>query len=338
MATNRKQRRTKHEEAKVKSHKITNIGLAITSAIAVAGAPAAIHNAEVLKTEGSAILSNPMDSIDELAKRNPFWGNVALRVLCNTIGYSAVNTILWDYRKRNQVPAITSTIDWFNDTMAEKQAKASSDENFEEQGHSKLAFVDGQKMIGPYKYLFMLVTQSDDSNMQLPSPAALYDRMRQRDKERGEVLAAYDTFEMERFKESPNYQYMVARQERNKRANDVRAIKKAQDEIDHIHSELASVKYEVFDDNVWSLIPLHMQFRIVRSVYNQVTAAIVNEMEKPADERVHIDVLNELGESILLELEAANRDTEVKLAFEKNVLKVENHGLITRTSSTPVNV
>jgi hypothetical protein len=63
-----------------------------------------------------------MDIIDELAKANPFWGGVALRVLCNTIGYSAVNTILWDYRKRNQVPTITSTIDWFNDEMAEKQA------------------------------------------------------------------------------------------------------------------------------------------------------------------------------------------------------------------------
>jgi hypothetical protein len=77
------------------------------------------------------------------------------------------------------------------------------------------------------------------------------------------------------------------------------------------------VKYEVFDENVWERIPLHMQFRIMRSVYNQVIAATANEMEKPADERVHIDALNDLGESVLLELEAADRTAEVKLAFEK---------------------
>jgi hypothetical protein len=70
--------------------------------------------------------------------------------------------------------------------------------------------------------------------MQLPSPAALYERMRQRDKER-EVLAVYDTFEMERFKNSPNYEYIAARHEKNKTMNDARAVRKAQDEIDHIH-------------------------------------------------------------------------------------------------------
>jgi hypothetical protein len=94
-------------------------------------------------------------------------------------------------------------------------------------------------MIGPYKYLFMLVTQSDDSNMQLPSPAALYERMRQRDQERDEVNAVYETFEMERFKNSPNYEYIKARQEKNKTKSDIRAVRKAQSEIDHIHSELA---------------------------------------------------------------------------------------------------
>jgi hypothetical protein len=51
-----------------------------------------------------------------------------------------------------------------------------------------------------------------------------------------------------------------------------------------------------------------MQYRIMRSVYNQVIAATANEMEKPAEERVHIDALNTLGENVLLELEAANRD------------------------------
>lgn len=321
-------RRTRREEAK--NHEIKNVGLAVSAVFNEGNTPKALVNAEVIIQEASAKLSNPMDTIDELAKANPFWGGVALRVLTNTIGYSAVNAVLWEYRKRNQVPTITSTIDWFNDEMAEKQAKEENDENFEEQGHSKLKFVDGHKMIGPYKYLFMLVAQSDDSNMQLPSPAALYERMRQRDQERDEVNAAYETFEMERFKNSPNYEYIKARQEKNKTKSDIRAVRKAQSEIDHIHSELREVKYEVFDENVWASIPLHMQYRIMRSVYNQVIAAIANEMEKPAEERVHIDTLNDLGDSVLLELEAANRDPEVKLAFEKEVLK-DTHALLKRT-------
>lgn len=312
-----------------RQHAISNVGLAITTALAVAGAPPALHNPEVLKSESSPILSNPMDIIDTLTKCNPFWGGVALRVLCNTIGYSAVNTVLWDFRKRNQAPKITSTIDWFNDTMAEKKAKEDSDQNFEDQGHDKLKYVDGNQMIGPYKYLFMLVAQSDDSTMQLPSPAALYDKMRQKDAERDAIKAAYDTFEMEHYANSPNAEYVKARVEKNKKADDERTIRKAKQEIDHIHTELSLVKYEVFDDNVWDRLPLHTQFRIMRSVYNQVCAAITQEMMKASDERIHLEALNDLGEQVLLELEAADRTPEVRLAFEKQVLK-DTHALIKR--------
>jgi hypothetical protein len=101
--------------AKKRSHNITNIALAVSTALAVAGAPPALHNAEVL-TFGKLGDTEQSDGHHRRTRQgNPFWGNVALRVLCSTIGYSAVNTILWDYRKRNQVPEITSTIDWFND-------------------------------------------------------------------------------------------------------------------------------------------------------------------------------------------------------------------------------
>lgn len=305
----------------------------LATALAVAGVTTAsvgnaLHNAEVMARPSNTILSNPMEYIDELSRYNPFWGNVALRVLCSAIGWYAVNSTLWNYRKRNMQPQYTSSIDWLNDSISEIKAKEASQENFEEQGHSALQFVDGTKFIGAYKYLFGLVTSSTDAgNFELPSPPVLYDRMRQKDKDRSEVLAAYETFDMERFKNSPNFKYAKERLERNKVANDVRAQKKAQAEIDHIHEELRAEPMQMFDDGVWMQLPLWAQFKLIRSIHKQVIAAIANEMEKPADERTHLDALNTLGETVLLELEAADRTPEVRLAFEKNVLKIENHAL-----------
>ncbi len=285
---------------------------------------------EFVKNKSNTVLSNPMSYIDDLSKYNPFWGSVALRVLCSTIGYNVVNTILWDYRKRNKAPEYKSGIDWLNDSIADIQAKEESEKSLESKGLETLHFLDGNTMIGAYKYLFMLVTGSgeDAGNMELPSPAVLFERMREKDKDRSLVLAEYETFQMERFKDSPNFEYVKARLERNKKANDTRAVRKAQDEIDHIHAELASVKHEVFDDGVWARIPLHMQFRIIKSVHNQVNSAIANEMEKPADERTYLEDLNALGEVLLLELQAADREAEVKLAFKRGILKPETHALI----------
>jgi hypothetical protein len=326
---NKGTRSTQKEEVRNTKLAEALVASGITSTVKIGNA---IHNAEVISRDGTSILSNPMEYIDELSRYNPFWGNVALRVLCSAIGWYAVNSTLWDYRKRNQQPQYTSSIDWLNDSIATIKEKEQSQENFEQQGHSSLQFVDGHKFIGAYKYLFMLVTSSQDAgNFELPSPAVLYDRMRQKDKDRSEVLAAYDTFEMERFKDSPNYKYAKERLERNKIANDARAQKKAQAEIDHIHAELASVQMEKFDDAVWMQLPLWAQFKLIRSIHKQVIAAIANEMEKPVDERMHLDALNELGETVLLELEAADRTPEVRLAFDKGVLKIENHALITRT-------
>jgi hypothetical protein len=305
---------------------IENIGVSTT---VIDGA---VHSAEVLACEsGTPLLSNPMDYIDELSRRSPFWGNVALRVLTNAIGWYAVNTILWDFRKRNMKPKFESGIDWLNDSIAEVKAKEASEANFEEQGHSKLQFVDGNKLVGAYKYLFMQVTASgDNGTFELPSPAALYEKMRQRGDARGDTLAAYDTFQMERLRNSPNFAYIEADLKRKQGQQDARAVRKAQDEIDHIHAELASVRHEVFTDDVWSRLPLWAQFKLTRSIHKQVISAINNEQEKPADERIHQDALNDLGEVVLLELENANRMPEVRLAFEEKVLDGERHSLIAR--------
>lgn len=307
--------------------------LAVAGVVQNVGLPVVVNNgvqhaADVFKSNTDTVFSNPMEYIDELNKHAPFWGNVALRVLCSAIGWYAVNTILWDFRKRNQAPKFNSGIDWLNDSIAEIKEKEQNVQAREDQGHSTLEFVDGNKFIGAYKYLFMLVTSSGETGtFEVPSPAVLYERMRQKGADRENVLASYETFEMERFKNSPNFKYMKDRLERNKAASDVREQRKAQQEIDHIHEELRAIKYEVFDDGVWARLPLWAQFKLMRSVHKQIIAAIANEMEKPADERVHLHDLNNLGETVLLELEAANRDAEVKLAFEKGVLKIENHAL-----------
>lgn len=321
--------RTKRAATKPKS-----VGTGLQSLAVVIKKSEEQEQENVATSNVAPLMSNPMTYIDDLSKLSPFWGGVALRVLTSAIGYYAVNSILWAHRKRNQEPKVTSGIDWLNDSMAEIKEKEANEKNTVEQGHSVLHFVDGIQFIGAYKYLFMQVTASGDEtgNFPLPTPAELYNRMTIRQQERADVLAAYDTFQMEQYKNSPNFAYIEARMKADKERNDVRAVKKAQQELDHIHEELRSITMEVFDDNVWMRLPMWAQFKLLRSLHKQTIAAIASENEKPADERIQLHDLDTLGKTVLLELEAADRHPEVRLAFEKNVLKLENHGLLRKAA------
>lgn len=317
-------RHQKQTRKSTKIHDIKNLDIAIATVFPKDG----VHNAEVLTQADSMILSNPMEYIDELTKLNPFWGTVALRVMTSAFGWYAVSAILWEYRKRNQAPKVTSSIDWLNDTINEIKEKQEAQTNFEEQGHNTLPFVQGLKLVGAYKYLYMLTANADDiRSMDMPTPAVLFERMRSNERDRSEVLAAYEAFDTERFKDSPNFAHVKERLERNKKTQDERAVKKAQDELDHIHFELASTPHEILTDAVWMQVPLWAQFRLIRSIYKQVISAIANELEKPADERLALEDLHKLGNTIHAELSAADRNPEVRLAFEKKILDHERHGL-----------
>lgn len=335
MATNRKGRRSKAEETKLAKaleeafeQKLNEESLPIQgTAIIIEGAQ---HNAAVAGVALGATVSNPMEYIDELAKANPFWANVALRVLASSVGYYAVNSILWEFRKRNQKPEIESTINWYNDEIAQRDAQETDEQQMQIAGHSQLAFVRGEKFLGAYKYLMGLVMGDPNTpaNMELPTPAVLYDRMRQKDKDRDAVLAEYEKFENVDKNKSPNMPYLKARMSTNSTLKDIRQTRKAQAELDHIHLTLHDTPREVFTDEVWAQFPLWAQFRLARSVYNQVIAALANEDEKPSDERMHRTEINAIGEVLMLELQMADRTPEVKLAFERKVLK-EQHALLT---------
>lgn len=300
---------------------VQNIGIPTT----VQGGATYAFN-EFIKDKSVSILTNPMQYIDELVKYDPYWGDIALRNLCKAIGYSAVNTVLWDYRKRNKAPEVTSTIDWLNDSVAEAKAKEDSKTSLKDKGLETLEYLDGNTVIGPYKWLFDQIPKDNGSKMELPTPPVLFASMRTKDKE--PVLSEYDSFEMEHLKASANFEYIKAKIEDDKKKAEVRVGLKAQDELNHIHRVLASVRSEKFDDDVWARIPLYVQFRLAKYVHNQVNSAITATMKEPADERLYLRELNAMAETILLELQAADREPEVKLAFKRGALKVESHGLI----------
>lgn len=288
----------------------------------------AMHNLDVVNAQTPVVISNPMTYIDEITKHNPFWGDVALRTFTQAIGFEAVRAILWAFRKRNQEPTVTSDIDAFNGMLADIKKKEFDDEVTEMQGNRKVPFVEGIKFVGVYKWLFMQCAQAQSEvGFELPSPAVLFGRLMERDADRAVVQEAYETFQMERFKGSAVSKDVLARMERNKKANDARTQRKSKLEIDHIHSEIRDTTMVAFDDHAWSALPLWAQYRYMLSVYKQAVAAIAAELEKPADERDHFEALDDLAKTIRLELEAARRDEQVKLAFDKGVLKIENHEL-----------
>lgn len=303
-----------------KVHNIKGLGIAV---IEVVGG--ALYNPEVAATRPS-LLSNPHETIDELNKLSPFWGDIATRVVCTTLGWYVVSALVWELRKANAAPKVTSHIDWLNDSLNMAKELAENEKNIEEQGLEKLAFVDGTQFIGAYKYLYLQIDKEANNNMELPTPAVLYARMQQmRDDQ--QTLAAYETFENERYKNSPTFKYIQERSELRRKQMEERNANRAQKEIDYVHEQLSAEPAIVLDDGTWNKLPLWARFKIMRSLYNQIMSAVVAEDEKPADERIHKEALVKMGEDLLLELQAADREPEVRLAFKQEVLKSQ-HALL----------
>jgi len=322
MATKQKQRKLVKAEA---THQISNLGVPKTTVL-----EDALHNAQVVSNPMKATISNPLAYIDELTKSNPFWGSVALRVLTNKIGYYSVANIVWDMRKQNATPKYESTIDFMNDMISEADAITQTIANTKEVGHDALPFVDGSQFHGAYKYLLGLV-RADQTNttFERPEPNVIYGRMLKRDEEqeRAKALAEYDKFESADIAKSPTTPYLKAKIMGTTASEEERKVRKAQIELDHVHHVLRTAQREEFSDDVWNRLPLYAQFQIARSVYNQSISALAQEDKKPSDERFNRKALNTLCEEILLELTMANKDSEVRLAFEKEVLKTQ-HALI----------
>lgn len=313
-------RTTKQQQEKI--HGIENLGVAVTTRI-----EGALHNAAIIGSDSKMILSNPMETIDDLKKMSPFWANVALRVLTTTIGWYAVNSVLWAYRKRNQEPKVNSSIDWLNDSIAQMKEKENNEAVREEQGFNNLPFVAGESLIGVYKYLFVEVSHEQTiASMEMPTPAVLYSRM-QRERDGDAIMAEYEKFENERIKNAASFKYLEAAIRERNGQQSVRLQNKMQSELDHIHRELQAVQMQPLTNDVWITLPLWAQFKIVRSLHKQVIKAVLAEDDKKPEERIHkLDII-EIGNTVLLELEAADREPMVREAFDKGVLK-EQHALL----------
>lgn len=305
-------------------------GLAATGVKHAGVVDGALHNIDVVveNSNKTAIISNPLSYIDELEKLSPFWADVALRTFTSNIGYYAVGSIMWTFRKRNQAPAVTSTIDAFNGMLADKAQDEFNEEVQDMQGIKTVPFIEGEKLVAAYKHLFIECSRKQiNPNFDLPSPAAMYARNQKPDQDRSEIGDAYDSFELERLKDSPTFKHIKAKMEQSKLRDDQRAKNKAQIEIDHIHREIRDTNPEPMNNEVWGTIPLWAQYKFTLSIYRQCISAIDAETKLPSEERLHIFELSKLAETVLLELQAARNDAQVKLAFEKGNLKAENHDI-----------
>lgn len=302
-------------------------GLATTGVKNAAVIDGALHNVDVVveQSKNTPIVSNPMQYIEELSKMSAFWGDVALRTFTSNIGYYAVGSIMWAFRKRNQMPEVTSNIDAFNGMLADADKKEFDEVVTEMQGNKTLPFIKGEKLIAAYKFLFIECSRNQiNPNFDLPNPAAMYARNQKPEADRTETEQAYDSFELERLKNSPTFAHIKAKMEQSKNRDDLRARKKAQTELDHIHTVIRDTEYEPFTDDVWNTIPVWAQYKFALSVYRQCISAVDAEAKLPSEERLHLFDLAKLAETLLLELQMARAHEQVKLAFEKGNLK-ENH-------------
>lgn len=286
----------------------------------------AMHNANVLAhISQPSILANPISTIDRLRRYSTFHGARAHSSLCYTLGLFAINALSWQHVE-NTRPAMvkpTTAIDIFNDGYAKADIDRESAQNIEEQGLAALPRTDGLLLVGAYKQMLAEICEYNADEAKRLMPDVIFARM-QSSRDDVATTGAYDDFTSTHANMNAVKELLQAEIKRQQARRTETIEKNAVAKLDHVLGSLQKAPRDQFDDKVWECIPLHKQYSIVRMVMTETLAAAAAEMRKPVDERVNEFDLIDMASELKLELDAADRDPEVKLAFEVGKLQPLN--------------
>lgn len=284
------------------------------------------------------ILSNPSGYLNTLANLSPGAEYFASNSILASLGYVVINQFLWAYRKEHakDKPA-QKTIDDFNDEYADMFAKDVDKAMTRDNGLSKLPEFDAIPLAPVYMWMFYMQRGNAAYSTKYPPrmPYEVLHEMQTQDRS-AEIQDELRKLDNARIAASPARFALMAEKNKAAKVLEEFVLKQHRAEMDHIVKSLACLVPDELTDGHWASIPLFVQYKLLFFVYKQAvkTVAKMTEAYKRDDNKFNEAI--ELVDTIHLELEAAARTPEVKLAFESGRLDERHDICVKADTSEPV--
>jgi hypothetical protein len=301
---------------------------AIENAMNLAASINAINKLPTPISEASytpSLISNPMTILDKLhalAPRNEFF---AANAIFTSLGYSIVNHLLWNQRKSQAKASIpVPTIDGLNDGYGREEETRATEDAMHDHGLEALpSLTITSEIIGAYKTMWARQKRSPfATDFPVREPHEILHEL-QTNKRAADVDTVYREV-IERLANPGVARALKAATETTRARLEPLEKNKHEVEQNFVLGEIQATRRCELTDDIWDTIPLWVQYKLVKSVHNQIIKAAAFASVK-ADSEVEFDLI-ELANDVQLELEAAARSPEVKLAFALERL-VDKHVL-----------
>jgi hypothetical protein len=289
----------------------------------------------VLKASFTPLLSNAADHLHELNKIAPRSAFFARASILGTLGYAVCNQLIWaNRRSRAAINEAAPDIDIFNDECANKSVVVAGKRNADEQGMVELPEWDAMPLAGVFKSI--LAHQNGEQLAKQFRPTMPHEIIRGifSNNNETEIDAAYAELINKEIGNS-------AAAEAIRKAMGVLDVKLDAKQIaDHKFEENAVLKHLQFvatddlTDEAWETIPMFVQYRFTYAVYKQALKAFAFIMKTNRRPDESASRLIQMIDTLTLELQAAGRTTQVRLAFDlERMGSTEN--IVTEIESAP---
>lgn len=272
---------------------------------------------EVIVSSFVPTLSNAADHLHELNKIAPRSAFFARASILGTLGYAVCNQLIWANRRaRAHINEAAPDIDIFNDECAERSVDVAGKRNAYEQGMVELPEWDAMPLAGVFKSI--LAHQNGEQFAKQFRPTMPHEIIRGifSNNNEMEIDAAYADLINKEIGNS-------AAAEAIRKAMGVLDVKLDAKQIaDHKAEENAVLKHFQFvatddlTDEAWETIPMYVQYRFTYAIYKQALKAFAFLMKTNRRPDESASRLIQMIDTMTLELQAAGRTTEVRLAFD----------------------
>jgi hypothetical protein len=255
-----------------------------------------------------------MDELHAISGRNAYF---ALNAVCNTLGYSIVNQMLWKNRKEQQRMSVDApTIDIFNDEAAEAMDIESARGFAGDLGFTTLPEFNAIPLTGAYKRILQLQRADFTLSKDFPAtmPHEILHRLQQ-PQEQG-VNDEYVKFMEKEIESSAAADAIKNAVKALGTKLDEREQAKKNNENDIVLKQIQGYLSEQLSDELWEGIPQYMQYRLVFPIYKQAIKALAFLIAKDKKPDAAVSRLLKLIDTITLELQGAARTEELKMAFD----------------------
>lgn len=275
------------------------------------------------------LLSNIDGTLTKLCSLAPKSEYFASNGIVTSLGYYISNQLLWDFRKTNAKIADTPQDDVTDDGHIYPSSRSIPKDDFmEAAGMSELPRFNAIPLIGAYKTMLHLQKGSvyaADYPVTTPNEILAKLITGEREEETRKAYEAIGNVEIAASRAAAAIKHQIAaRVAARPTFTDRNKV-----EMAAVLGTLKKAAPEVLSDDLWAGIPIWVQYKFSMSVFNQVIKAIAYETTVEPNGSDTRTRLLAMADELMLELEAANKHPDIKLAFALDRL-TDRHVLETK--------